>query len=292
MIHDVIPEQVVTRAIAHLSGRGRQNAVYALRRWVAWCDNARTHILDADRTLAEAYIRYLREHRKLADNTIRAEVTHILRLYKWAHQEALIRSNPMIYVRTPRAPARSTRPWLAREQVQAMLAAARESLPAVDALAHLLVLNGPRVSEVVRIDLADLGTHGDLMTVRLPLRKNGATDTISVAPETRRAIDRAREGRTTGPLLRNPRFGNRMSTAMARQHIAGVTRAAGIERHITPHDLRATFITLSREAGVPDRDLAASSGHHSAKMLEYYDRSVGSIERNATHRLSQWLEAP
>lgn len=45
----------------------------------------------------------------------------------------------------------------------------------------------------------------------------------------------------------------------------------------TSHSLRATFITLSSQAGVPETAIAAVSGHQSMKTLRSYDRS--SVER-------------
>ena len=46
--------------------------------------------------------------------------------------------------------------------------------------------------------------------------------------------------------------------------------AAGADG-ITPHSLRRTFCTLSRDAGIPDRDIMASAGWSSPHMLDYYD---------------------
>lgn len=45
------------------------------------------------------------------------------------------------------------------------------------------------------------------------------------------------------------------------------------------HSLRASFITLSNIAGVPERDIAAITGHKSMTVLRAYDRT--SVERSA-----------
>jgi integrase len=45
------------------------------------------------------------------------------------------------------------------------------------------------------------------------------------------------------------------------------------------HSLRASFITLSNIAGVPERDIAAITGHKSMTVLRGYDRT--SVERSA-----------
>lgn len=64
----------------------------------------------------------------------------------------------------------------------------------------------------------------------------------------------------------------------------------GIERVITPHSLRRTFVTLARNAGIPDRDIMASGGWSSVAMLDRYDRERASVERHAGIALSAWLE--
>lgn len=53
--------------------------------------------------------------------------------------------------------------------------------------------------------------------------------------------------------------------------------------------LRATFVTLSLDAGLPARDIIASAGWVSPEMLGYYDRAHASIRRNASHGLADYL---
>ncbi len=50
-------------------------------------------------------------------------------------------------------------------------------------------------------------------------------------------------------------------------------------RTFSSHSLRASFVTLSNLAGVPERDVAAITGHKSMTALRGYDRT--SIERSA-----------
>ncbi|QAY33888.1 hypothetical protein ESN35_06675 [Bifidobacterium pullorum subsp. gallinarum] len=54
--------------------------------------------------------------------------------------------------------------------------------------------------------------------------------------------------------------------------------------------MRRTFVTLARNAGIPDRDIMASGGWSSVAMLDRYDRERASVERHAGIALSAWLE--
>jgi len=282
-------EDLAARYLAPMSGRSRENERYAMRHWLLWCASANVHVLDADRHLVETWVRYLRETRGLKDNTIRGELGRVLAFYRWAHQEAHIPTNPMIHVRRPKSPALSTRTWLTPDECRAVLAAASADLPQVAALVHLLLLNGLRVGEAVHLDVTDIEAIGDAHVAHVRTRKNGGSDALGLSAPTVTAVRAAIGRRARGPLLLNPKFGSRMSAQMARQHLTRVTRAAGITRHITPHDLRTTFITLAREAGIPDRDISASAGHSTTRMLDYYDRLRGAVDRNATHELTRWL---
>jgi Phage integrase family. len=70
-----------------------------------------------------------------------------------------------------------------------------------------------------------------------------------------------------------------------------VSEIAGIGFHVRPHMLRATFITLSLEAGVPVVDVMNSAGHSSLSMVSYYDRGYRDIRRAASRPLAAWLGA-
>lgn len=85
--------------------------------------------------------------------------------------------------------------------------------------------------------------------------------------------------------------------------IYGGTRAAwdygpyGVERlpfRVRPHMLRATFVTLALEAGVPARDIMAATGHASVEMVAYYDRAFRSVGGYASHAVAGLVlgEAP
>lgn len=58
---------------------------------------------------------------------------------------------------------------------------------------------------------------------------------------------------------------------------------------ISPHSLRRTFCTLSRDAGVPDRDIMAAGGWNSPQMLDYYDMARRGLNGKAGDGLQDYL---
>jgi integrase len=82
---------------------------------------------------------------------------------------------------------------------------------------------------------------------------------------------RGQRGIQAGPMLHS----SVAITDMVRARIvdAGVV---GVEQAVaySSHSLRATFITLSNQAGVPEKDIALVSGHKDMNTLRSYDRTT------------------
>ncbi len=58
---------------------------------------------------------------------------------------------------------------------------------------------------------------------------------------------------------------------------------------ITPHSLRRTFATLSRESGVADIDIMTARGWAIKQMLDYYDIHHHAMEGKTAITLSQYF---
>ena len=50
------------------------------------------------------------------------------------------------------------------------------------------------------------------------------------------------------------------------------SRVARVQR-VNPHVLRATWVTLAKEQGIPDSEVMKVTGHTSAKMIYAYDKT-------------------
>lgn len=285
-----VDEEVVETFLAPYYGRTRQNVVYYVTWWRAWLAGRGVAVLDASTKDAEDWIRHLIEDRGLHPNTARSYLTGVTALYRWCERTGRLERDPMRHLRRPPDTRRSMRPWLTAPEVLRLLEVAERQDPDTDMLCHLLALNGPRVSELVRIDVRDVSTHGELTTIRLRRTKTAVTDLVSLAPETCRPLQRVLALRPRhGPLLVSSHTGQRMSPWTVRRRLRATLTAAGLPIAIGPHDMRATFITLARQAGVPDVDVATSAGIVTVSMLLRYDQMVTAVERNATHALTSWL---
>ena len=62
-------------------------------------------------------------------------------------------------------------------------------------------------------------------------------------------------------------------------------KQAGITTHMTPHVLRATFITLALDAGAPLHKVQYAAGHADPRTTERYHRSKQNLDDNAVDYL-------
>lgn len=282
-----LPDEVfITRYLAPYSGNTLTGYQRTMLDWLTFCIQARIHILEADRTHIEQWAKSLGQAGK-AKGTISAKLVPVCGFYRWAAEEHLIPRDVAAFVRRPSRPRRSNLKWLEADQAERMLAASLEVGPPASGLVHLLLLNGLRLTETITARIEHLGRQGDATTLRLPYRKGGVMDIVSLPDRTVDALVGCIAGRDRGLILRSD--GRKLASVGVYRmldHLSDITR---LEFHVRPHMLRATFVTLSLDAGVPVRDIIASAGWATPSMLNYYDRAHASIRRNASHRLSDYL---
>jgi site-specific recombinase XerD len=188
----------------------------------------------------------------LANSTLRRQISTLSSWFTWLEDEQINVGNPAARVRRPRRHSRP-QPWLDRNELTDLLATAEDEGGCPYALICLLGLNGPRVSEACSPDVGDLGGARYQPILRV-VGKGDKPAEIPLNPRTHEAIDQALDGRTDGPLLLN-RWGNRMQRHNAAAIVTRLVRGIGIERRVTPHALRRSYITIGLLQGVPLREM-------------------------------------
>ena len=64
---------------------------------------------------------------------------------------------------------------------------------------------------------------------------------------------------------------------------------AVIEKPISPHSLRHTFVTLGLDAGIPLRDMQVAARHSDLRITARYDRGRNDYDSHANHRIARDL---
>lgn len=150
----------------------------------------------------------------------------------------------------------------------------------------LLGLYGLRVSEVCSLDVEQLDWHHGQPVLRVPGKGRADKETVAfpLPHDAQHILRAAASARTTGPLSLK-----RSGGPYVRQEVAALLRTlcrrAEIPTKLSPHGLRATFITLALNEGVPLRDVQDAARHRDPRTTRAYDRDAESLNRHPGHRL-------
>ena len=272
--------------LAGYSGNTRLAYRQDLRQFASWCHNEGLGLLAVRRIHIELFARWL-EHRGAARATIGRRLSTVTGFYRYCVEEELVTRNPAVNVRRPRLRQESTMSGLDRNELGAFLVQAGISGARDHALACLLALNGLRVSEVLDADVDDLGLERGHHTLRVR-RKGGKTVIVPLAPRTARTVYLAIGERTNGPIFVTG-TGTRMNRHQAARVVRRLAKHAGIDKNISPHSLRHSFITAALDAGVPLRDVQEAASHADPRTTMRYDRARRSLDRHATYIVATFV---
>lgn len=256
-----------------------------------WCALEQLDPFDVTRLDLERFVRHLVDKRGNGPSTIRRRIACIRRFYRLAAHDGHIPKSPAEFVRLPRRYASDPAGvdlGLNRQEMAALLTAARAARPVDAALVALMGLMGLRVSEACALTVEQTRDVEHGHRVLKFVGKGGKPATAPIPVPVARILDTAAAGRITGPLLLRPGHGpmNRVAAARA---ITRLAAAAGIERHITPHDLRRGYVSGLLDAGVALRDAQTAARHADPRMTARYDRARMNLDRHGNYQLAAWI---
>lgn len=221
----------------------------------------------------------LREHGRAAQGT-RAVIRALSAMIKDAIRDDLMEMNPATLVtirdNDPRVQRATRKPIIASwEEMHAFAIAAGEHEPMVRVLADC----GLRLGEMLGLDCRHV--QGDVLVVEQhawhgvnePGTKQGDSREVPLPPRLASLLALAKRDRI-GPLFPN-RDGRVWSESAFYRYVwAPAQRASGMA--LLPHDLRHSYVSLMRAAGVDPADLAVAAGHTVATATARYTHSTGS----------------
>jgi integrase/recombinase XerD len=245
--------------------------------------------LAASRPQVELYVRWMQEVRRLKPSTTSRRTSIVAGFYRTAVIDGLLEQSPAEHVRRPYVPPDSPTLGLTHLQLEALLAAARDSANRCDfALVCLLGLLGLRIFEATGLDITDLGEEHGHRVLRV-LGKGSKTVLVPLPPAVGRALDRAVGDRTVGPILRNTR-GARMDRHAATRRLRALAQTTGMRMPpVHPHMLRHTYVTTMLDAGVDLRDVQIAARHADPRTTMRYDRARNHLDRHPNYILAAYM---
>ncbi|MEG3613743.1 site-specific tyrosine recombinase XerD [Isoptericola haloaureus] len=269
-----------------LSGNTVQAYRRDLTRYAAFLDGlGRSGLAQVTEPDVEAYLDAVREGddggRALSPASTARALAALRGWHRFAQAEGHAPDDPTVEVTAPTQTRRLPHA-LSVDAVARLLAAASavEGAPGLRdrALLELLYSTGGRISEVVGLDVDDVGTEA---VVRL-FGKGGKERVVPVGSYARDAVDaylvRARpvlatagsaHGRSTPALFLNSR-GDRLSRQSAWAVLQRAADRAGLAEHVSPHTLRHSFATHLLAGGADVRVVQELLGHASVTTTQIY----------------------
>jgi integrase/recombinase XerD len=250
--------------LSQRSPRTREAYLRDLNGWLAFCTHHGLDVLDITVRHADAYGRWLTERTDPAPLTDASAARKMAAASSW--YTYLVRSeytgrNPFEHARRPRVDRdHSSTVGLTEGEARALIAAADASTGPhalrTAAFVRFMVQLGPRISDVLALDVSALGHErgfrtvdilGKGRTVRRRVVPPSAAAALDAYLAARAAAEGVPAGELRGPLFASAR-GNRLDRTDMFRLVQRIARAAGLANasKVTPHSLRHTFVTVAR----------------------------------------------
>jgi integrase/recombinase XerC len=210
-----------------------------------------------------------------AASTRARRLAAIKSFYKFLTRRKLIEVSPARRIKAPKLPSRLPRAVPIDETFALMEAPKADAVLGLRdrAMLELAYGAGLRVSELCGLNLDSVDRSGGIVRV---LGKGNKERLVPVNPQALAALDaylKHRPGllkkKTTAALFLNFR-GGRLTPRSVERHLARHAIAAGLARHVTPHQLRHSFATHLLAGGADIRTIQELLGHSSLSTTQRY----------------------
>lgn len=230
---------------------------------------------EVDRSTLRRYLGWLQAH-GIVRASISRKLSTLRSLYRYLVRENLVNAQPMQALSAPKLEKRLPT-FLTAEEVSQLLEAADASSPQGlrdRAILELLYAAGLRVSEIVILDLGDIGLESRDIRVwgkgskeRMALMGRPAAEALKLYLELGR--DKLLGTKKNQALFLN-RYGERISQRRIQHLIARYALQAGLEERIFPHIMRHTFATHLLDGGADLRSVQELLGHARLSSTQIY----------------------
>jgi len=159
---------------------------------------------------------------------------------------------------------------------------------------YLMLYNGLRRSEVCGLDLCDIKDTKDGVVIEV-LGKGNKLRIIPLHPECQNAIHLYLSSKNRSVKNKNePVFINRNGIRINVQNVYTIVKSlkkrARVKANIHPHMLRAKFVSMALESGVPITSVQADLGHSSIETTAMYDHAKNRFGRSSILKINSILK--
>lgn len=288
--------------LAQVTSNSRRVYTLDLKAFIVWMHNHGLVPANLTRSYLIEYQRHLLEDpRANGKRYARATVARMIAATRSMLQEyslATGRANPAAGLKAIRLANESTHVALSKPRARQLLHAIDRSTPIGlrdYALVLLLIRTGIRRAEAAALTVGDLRQMDSHRVAIIQHGKEDKRRIVKLLPDVFKAIQAYMEAanrlqaRPEEPLFVQIRRGGHVQKAglgtKAIETIVKALAAAIGEPDLTPHGLRATYITLTLASGAPLQMVQYSAGHAKSETTERYDKSKKNLDHNAADYL-------
>jgi integrase/recombinase XerC len=269
----------IPRFLTHLSSERRlsahtdSNYRRDLELFARYCEH---HRLDDWQRVDAQHVRSFAAaefRRGQSPRTIQRRLSALRSFYNFLLRESVLKTNPAVDVRAPKASRRLPATLDADQMAQLLAFRTDDELSVRDkALMELFYSSGLRLSELVMLDLPDLDLRD--RTVRVT-GKGGKTRVVPVGRHAVEALNAwLRERGSFAPgdeqAVFVSRRGGRLMQRAIQLRIARWARAQGLGVHLHPHMFRHSFATHLLESSQDLRAVQELLGHANISTTQVY----------------------
>lgn len=207
----------------------------------------------------------------VADSSRRTYHARLRAFFAWAEAEGLIAGNPLYGVVAPKV-GRKTPTYLSRDEVDALVSAARAEMPWLSDIIVFAVGTGFRLAEICNLRWDSVSLTDAIVTVANYgefRSKSGHERAVPVGGDALAVLER-RETDATGPYVFTGRRGGKANETYVSKRFKDLVRSLGLSEDVTFHTLRHTYASWLVAGGVPIYDVKELMGHASIEMTMRY----------------------
>lgn len=225
--------------------------------------------------------RYLAAQTHLKPASLGHRVRFLKSLFRWAHEEGLITSNPATKIHEPKVPKRVPKP-LPEEDLESLIVACQT--PLEHALVDFLFTSGCRIGEVHGLNRRDIDWENRSVIVRGKGDKEREVYFSVRAAIWLRKYLKSRKDNEEALFATERRPYRRMSIAQLRYILKRVANRVGLKTSVHPHRLRHSYACHLLENGAPLELIQTLMGHEKLETTRLYAALSGPRRRELYRR--------
>lgn len=213
------------------------------------------------------------QSKHIQDGTLDQYRAYICRFFRWAAENEYLKRNPAQPIRPIKCEkkTRSAMSQLELENLRSVCGTKRDK-----AMIEFLYSTGCRVSELLSVKLSDIDWEAKTVHLLGKGKKHRLSFINARCEVALKAYLDSRSDRLEQVFVSERKYGGRpkqLTKEAVERVIKILSKAAGLNKKITPHVLRHTTATIAVQNGMPIEDISKLLGHSSVATTMIYAKT-------------------